>query len=55
MTSNTNTTTSVSYRRDRDYLKQFKWTFELNKDLYNSYSKAKENPKKGYMKRMKVL
>ena len=27
----------------------------MNKDLYNSYSKAKENPKKGYMKRMKVL
>ena len=55
MTSNTNTTTSVSYRRDRDYSKQFKWTYELNKDLYNCYTKARENPKKGYMKRMKVL
>ena len=57
MTSNTNTTTSVSYRRDRDYSKQFKWTLnkELNKDLYNCYTKARENPKKGYMKRMKVL
>ena len=28
---------------------------ELNKDLYNCYKKARENPKKGYMKRMKVL
>ena len=57
MTSNTNTTTSVSYRRDRDYSKQFKWTLnkELNKDLYNCYTKARENPKKGYMKRIKVL
>ena len=57
MTSNTNTTTSVSYRRDRDYSKQFKWTLnkELNKDLYNCYTKARENPKKGYMKHMKVL
>ena len=55
MTSNTNTTTSVSYRRDRDYLKQFKWTYDLNKDLYNCYTKARENPNKGYMKRMKVL
>ena len=55
MTSTTNTTTSVNYRRDRDYSKQFKWTYELNKDLYNCYTKARENPKKGYMKRMKVL
>ena len=55
MTSNTNTTTSVSYRRDRDYSKQFKWTYELNKDLYNYYTRARENPKKGYTKRMKVL
>ena len=28
---------------------------ELNKDLCNCYTKARENPKKGYMKRMKVL
>ena len=28
---------------------------ELSKDLYNCYKKARENPKKGYMKRMKVL
>ena len=55
MTSNTNTATSVSNRRDRDYSKQFKWTYELNEDLYNCYTKARENPKKGYMKRMKVL
>ena len=55
MTSNTNTTTSVSYRRNRDYSKQFKWTYELNRDLYNYYTTARENPKKCYMKRMKVL
>ena len=55
MTSSTNTTTSVSYRRDRDYSKKFKWTYELNKDLYDCYTKARENPKEGYMKRMKVL
>ena len=55
MTSNTNTTTSVRYRRDKDYSKQFKWTYELNKYLYNCYKKARENAKKGYMKRMKVL
>ena len=55
MTSNTDTTTSVSYRRDRDYSKQFKWTYELNKDLYNCYTKARENPKKGDMERMKML
>ena len=55
MTLNTNTTTSVSYRRDRDYSKQFKWTYELNKDLYNCYTKARENPKKGDMERMKML
>ena len=55
MTLNTNTTTSVSYRRDRDYSKQFKWTDELNKDLYNFYTKARENPKKGDMERMKML
>ena len=55
MTSNTNTTTSVSYRRNRDYSKRFKWTYELNKDLYNCYTMARENPKKCYMKRMKVL
>ena len=55
MTLNTNTTTSVSYRRDRDYSKQFKWTYELNKDLYNCYTKARENPKKGDMERKKML
>ena len=29
--------------------------YELNKDMYNCYTKARENPKKGYMKLMKVL
>ena len=55
MTSTTNSKKSVSYRRNRDYSKQFRWTYELNKDLFNCYTKAKEDPKKGYMKRMKTL
>ena len=44
---------SVSYRRNRDYTKQFDWTYDLNCDLYNYYTKAKDNPTIGYMKRMK--
>ena len=44
---------SVSYRRNRDYTKQFDWTYDLNCDLYNCYKKAKENPAIGYMKRIK--
>ena len=44
---------SVSYRRNRDYTKQFDWTYDLNCDLYNCYTKAKENLAIGYMKRMK--
>ena len=44
---------SVSYRRNRDYTKQFNWTYDLNCDLYNCYTKAKENLAIGYMKRMK--
>ena len=42
-----------SYRRNRDYSKQFDWTYDLKKDVYNCYLKAKENPKIGYMKRLK--
>ena len=42
-----------SYRRNRDYSKQFDWTYDLKKDVYNCYLKAKEDPKIGYMKRLK--
>ena len=44
---------SVSYRRNRDYSKSFAWTYELNKDLYKCYVKAKEDPKIGNMNRLK--
>ena len=43
----------VSYQRNRDYPKQFDWTYDLNCDLYNCYTKAKENPPIGFMKHMK--
>ena len=46
-------TTSVSYRRNRDYSKHFVWTYELNTDLYKCYCKAREDPRIGYMARMK--
>ena len=44
---------SVSYRRNRDCSKSFAWTYELNKDLYKCYVKVKEDPKIGYMNRLK--
>ena len=31
----------VSYRRNHDYTKQFDWTYDLNNDLYNCYTKVK--------------
>ena len=46
-------TKTVSYRRNRDYTTTFGWTYELNQDVYQCYSKAKYDPKIGYMKRMK--
>ena len=46
---------SVSYRRNKDYSKQFNWTYELNEDLYRCYMEAREVPKKGYMARMKKM
>ena len=46
---------SASYRRNRDYFKQFNWTYELNEDLYKYYTEAREVPKKGYMTRMKKM
>ena len=44
---------AVSYRRKKDYIKQFDWTYELNNDLYMCYLRAKENKSLGYMTRMK--
>ena len=49
------TTCNISVRRDRDYSNTFRWTQELNQDIFNFYSLARENPGKGYMKRMKDL
>ena len=46
---------SVSYRRNRDYSKQFSWTYELNQDLYECYTEARKNPKRGYMERTKKM
>ena len=47
-------TKNVSYRRRRDYTASFTWTYELNQDVYQCYTKARENPAIGYMKRMKA-
>ena len=44
----------VSYRTCRDYSTHFTWTYELNKDVYECYKKARSDPSKGYTKRMKV-
>ena len=44
---------SVSYHRNRDYSQSFALTYELNKDLYKCYVKAKEDLKIGYMSRLK--
>ena len=41
-----------SYRRNRDYSKQFDWTYDLKKDVYNCYLEAKED-RIGYLKRLK--
>ena len=43
----------VSYRRNRDYNKQFEWTYELNEDLHRCYNKARKEPRIGYMNRLK--
>ena len=50
-----NQTKKVSYRRDRDYTTAFEWTYELNRDVYSCYEKARADPAIGYMKRMKKL
>ena len=53
MAVSTTTTKSVSHRRNRDYKKQFNWTYVLNKDLFDCY--IQEDSNKGYMKRLKNL
>ena len=46
-------TISTSYCRNRNYSQHFEWTYELNYDVYKCYVNARNNPKIGYMKRMK--
>lgn len=46
---------NVSYRKNRDYKKQCNWTCKLNKDLIGYYTKTREYPNKGNMKRMKNI
>ena len=55
MTGSRATTKTVSYRRNRDHKNQFNWTYELNNDLLDCYTKAREDPSKGYMKKIKNL
>ena len=43
-----------SYKRNRDYSKHFNWSYELKRDVYNCYLRARENPAPGYMKRLKL-
>ena len=33
--------------------KKFDWTYDLKRDVYNYYLRAKENPKIGYVKKLK--
>ena len=42
-----------NYRRNRDYTKQFDWTYDLKKNAYNCYLRTKENSQVGYMNRLK--
>ena len=43
-----------SYRRNWDYTKKkFDCTYDLKRDVYNYYLRAKENPKIGYVKKLK--
>ena len=42
-----------SYRRNRDYSTHFNWTYDLKRDVYHCYLTAKEDPRIGYMKRLK--
>ena len=45
----------LSYRRNRDYSSQFKWTSELKQDVFRCYKLARSNPRIGCIKRMKNL
>ena len=50
-----NRTTGVSYcRPTRDYTKSRKWSYEMNKELYEMYIKCKPTVY-GYMKRLKEI
>ena len=55
MAGSTTATKTVSHRRNIDYKKQFNWAYVLNKDLFDCYTKAREDPSKGYMKGLKNL
>ena len=46
-------TISTSYCRNCDYSQHFEWTYELNYDVCKCYVNARNNPKIGYMNRMK--
>ena len=35
-----------------DYSRQFDWTYDLKRDVFNCYIKARENKSIGYMKRL---
>ena len=42
-----------SYEGNRNYSKHFNWSYELKRDVYNCYLRAKENPAPGYIERLK--
>ena len=42
-----------SYKRNRDYSKHFRWSYELKRDVYKRYLRAREHPAPGYMKMLK--
>ena len=42
-----------SYKRNRDYSTHFKWKFDLKRDVYHCYLRAKEDSRTRYMKRLK--
>ena len=50
MAASTTTRKKVSYKRNRDYKKQFNWAYGLNKDLFDCYTKVREDPSKDHMK-----
>ena len=49
------TTKNISFQRNRDYSVVFQWNSTLNDDVYKFYLQARENPQKGYMRRLKHL